>query len=75
MLDFASPCLDVYMRMAKDLGVSPEGSVIVGESHRSDHDGARAAGMASVRLWRSSEGRADRSIKSLRELPEEIRLK
>jgi FMN phosphatase YigB (HAD superfamily) len=59
--------------MAKELGVSPEGAVMVGDSRRSDYDGAMAVGMSAVLLRRSGEGRADRSIGTLSELPGELR--
>jgi histidinol phosphatase-like enzyme len=68
------PEAKVYLRMARELGISPASAVMVGDSRRSDYDGARAVGMEAVLLRRSGESRGDRVIKSLRELPGEIRL-
>jgi HAD superfamily hydrolase (TIGR01509 family) len=65
---------EAFLRTARELGVSPANAVMVGDSRRSDYDGARAVGMEAVLLRRSGEARGDRSIKSLRELTGEIRL-
>lgn len=65
---------EIYLRMAGELGVSPGGAVMVGDSPRSDRDGAMAAGMAAILLRRGGEGRAGRSIATLGELPAELRI-
>lgn len=65
---------EVFLRTARGLGVSPENAVMVGDSRRSDYDGAKAVGMEAVLLRRSGEIRGERSIKSLGELTGEIRL-
>jgi FMN phosphatase YigB (HAD superfamily) len=65
---------EVYLRMARELGICPASAVMVGDSRRSDDDGARAVGMEAILLRRSGEGRGNRVIKSLRDLPGEIRL-
>lgn len=65
---------EVYLRMAKVLGISPESGLMVGDSLRSDYDGAMAVGMAAVLLRRSGDGQAARSIRTLRALPGELQL-
>lgn len=65
---------EVYLRIAKELGIHPEGAVMVGDSLRSDYYGAMAVGMAAVLLRRTDKGRTARSIRTLTELPGELRL-
>jgi putative hydrolase of the HAD superfamily len=68
------PEAEVYLRMARELGISPASAVMVGDSRRSDYDGARTVGMEAVLLRRSGESRGARVIQNLRDLPGEIRL-
>jgi FMN phosphatase YigB (HAD superfamily) len=68
------PEAEVYLRIARELGVGLASAVMVGDSRRSDYDGASAAGMEAVLLRRSGESRGARVIKDLRDIPEEMRL-
>jgi FMN phosphatase YigB (HAD superfamily) len=65
---------EIFLRMARPLGVSPASTVMVGDSRRSDYDGARAVGMNAVLLRRGGEIQGERSIKSLRDMIGAIRL-
>jgi FMN phosphatase YigB (HAD superfamily) len=60
---------EVYLRMARELGISPASALMVGDSRRSDYDGARGVGMEAVLLRRSGESRGGSEIQSLRDLP------
>jgi HAD superfamily hydrolase (TIGR01509 family) len=64
---------EIFHRTARGLGVSPASTVMVGDSRRSDYDGARAAGMSAVLLRRGGEIQGGSSIKSLRDLNVAIR--
>ena len=60
--------------MARELGIRPANAVMVGDSRRSDYDGAKAVGMGAVLLRRSGKDCGTGVIKSLQDLPGEIRL-
>ncbi len=51
---------EIYLRMAKALSISPASAVMVGDSRRSDYEGAKAVGMEAVLLRRIGDGRGGR---------------
>jgi len=68
------PALDVFARIAADLGVPPGRCVMVGDDGVADVQGGHAAGMRTIWLRRPNrpsppEGTADAIVQSLAEVP------
>jgi len=58
-----------FHRLCAEIGCDPAEAVMIGDSRRSDVDGARAVGMRAVHLDRAAEGARGDRISSLAALP------
>ncbi|WP_165070676.1 HAD family hydrolase [Paludisphaera rhizosphaerae] len=68
------PESSVFKEMAEALGCDPARVVMIGDSRRSDYDGARAAGMAALHLCRGCGELGAGQLGSLRDLPQRLEL-
>lgn len=63
------PSPEIFLAMARDLGIPPRELVMVGDRVRSDVAGAEGVGMAAILLERIAALRSSESISTLRDLP------
>jgi FMN phosphatase YigB (HAD superfamily) len=59
---------EIFAHACRNLALSPDQMLMVGDSHRSDVEGAEAFGMRAVRLRRGHESEWPHSVGSLTEL-------